>query len=319
MNHRILGIHHITAIAGDPQRNIDFYTGVLGLRLVKITVNFDDPGAYHFYYGDGQGHPGTILTFFAWPGARHGRHGNSQVTAIAFAIPKGSKQFWLDRFAADAIEFEQPIERSGESVVSFTDPDGLKLELIEAAGADQAHTWLESIVPPEARVSGFHSATLSETGYERTADLLTKIMGFRLVGREQNRFRYEIAGGGPGKTVDLVCAPGGVDGRVAVGTVHHIAWRTGDDSEQLEWLGTLGGLGYNITPVMDRVYFHSIYYREPGGILFEIATDPPGFTVDETPERLGSGLKLPPWLESHRARIEAVLPPVKLPGREVAR
>lgn len=319
MNGRILGIHHITAIADDPQRNIDFYTGLLGLRLVKVTVNFDDPGNYHLYYGDGQGHPGTILTFFAWPGARRGRHGNSQVTATSFAIPQGSAQFWHDRLKAAVIEPEPAITRFGESVIAFTDPDGLRIELVESAGADATHAWDKSDVPPEARIRGFHSATLTETGYERTAKLLTKTMGFRLTGEEQNRFRYEIESGGASKTVDVVCAPGGVDGRVAVGTVHHIAWRTVDDAQQREWLETLSGLGYNLSPVMDRVYFHSIYYREPGGILFEIATDPPGFTTDEPLADLGRGLKLPPWLESYRARIEGALPPIHRPGQEAAR
>lgn len=319
MNGQILGIHHITAIADDPQTNIDFYTGVLGLRLVKVTVNFDDPGNYHLYYGDGHGSPGTILTFFAWPGARAGRHGNSQVTAASFAIPKGAAKYWTERFAAAEIEFERPPDRFRESVIQFKDKDGMRLELIETAGIDSSHMWTGSAVAPEARIAGFHSATLSETGYERTADLLTKTMGFRLVGQEQNRFRYEVAGGGASKTVDLICAPGGVEGRVAVGTVHHIAWRTADDAQQAEWLGELSRLGYNLSPVMDRIYFHSIYYREPGGILFEIATDQPGFAVDEAPESLGNGLKLPPWLESHRPRIETALPPIVRPTAGVSR
>jgi len=307
----ISGIHHITAIAEDPQRNLDFYTGVLGLRLVKVTVNFDDPGSYHLYYGDSHGNPGTILTFFAWPGARRGRHGNSQVTSTAFAIPPGSGQFWLDRLAASGIDFKNSLQRFGEAVIPFADPDGLRLELIETAGADPRHTWTGSAVPPESGVRGFHSATLTETGYQRTADLLTKTMGFRLAGEEENRFRYEVADGGASRTVDLVCAPGGVEGIVAAGTVHHIAWRTANDAEQIEWLGELSKLGYNLSPVMDRIYFHSIYYREPGGILFEIATDPPGFTLDETLDGLGSTLRLPPWLEAHRTRIEAALPPLK--------
>jgi glyoxalase family protein len=311
MRSNILGIHHITAIASDPQSNIDFYTGVLGLRLVKVTVNFDDPASYHLYYGDGQGHPGTILTFFAWPGARRGRRGNGQVTSTSFAIPQGSVQFWLDRFAAGGVDFERPPDRFGESVIAFTDGDGLQLELIETAASDPTRAWTGSSVPPEAGIRGFHSATLSETGYERTAELLTKTMGFRPVGQEQNRFRYAVATEGASRTVDLVCAPGGMEGRVAVGTVHHIAWRTTDDAEQLQWLAELGSLGYNLSPVMDRVYFHSIYYREPGGILFEIATDPPGFTVDESVEDLGSGLQLPPWLERDRLEIEAVLSPIQ--------
>jgi glyoxalase family protein len=311
MTKTILGIHHITAIAGDPQRNIDFYTGLLGLRLVKVTVNFDDPGSYHFYYGDGQGNPGTILTFFAWPGAWQGRRGNGQVTATSFAAPQGSLGFWRERLSANGISFDGPIERFAQNVISFADEDGLRLELIETAATDPTRAWTGSGIPSEFAIPGFHSATLSETGYQRTATLLTEQMGFRLIGQEQNRFRYEVADGGAGKIADVVCAPDGHEGRVAAGTVHHIAWRTADDTQQREWLAEVSRLGYNVSPVMDRVYFHSIYFREPGGILFEIATDSPGFAVDESLEQLGSGLALPPWLEPQRSRIEAALQPIK--------
>lgn len=311
MPQTISGIHHITAIAEDPQKNINFYTGVLGLRLVKVTVNFDDPGSYHLYYGDAGGHPGTILTFFAWPGARCGRRGSGQVTSTSFAIPPGSIPFWADRFASKGITSEPAIERFGKQVITFFDDDGLRLDLIESPNADTRYTWTKSDVPLECAICGFHSATLSETGYQRTATLLSETMGFRFVEQERNRFRYEIAGDGPGTTVDLVCAPDGAEGQIAVGTVHHIAWRTPDDVQQHKWLRELTTLGYDASPVMDRIYFHSIYYREPGGILFEIATDPPGFTFDESLENLGSGLKLPPWLEPHRTRIEAVLPAIR--------
>jgi glyoxalase family protein len=308
----ILGIHHITAIAGDAGQNIDFYTRLLGLRLVKITVNFDDPASYHFYYGDMSGHPGTILTFFCWPGARRGRSGNGQVTATSFAIPPGASMYWRERFQARRIEFQIQQERFGENVTAFTDPDGLRLELIETAIPDGSRVWAGSDISPDAAIQGFHSATLSETGYERTARLLTDTMGLRLSGSEQNRFRYEFAGVGPGRKIDVVCAPGGSQGRVAVGTVHHIAFRTRNDAEQLDWLEELTRLGYNLSPVMDRIYFHSIYYREPGGILFEIATDPPGFTLDEPLEQLGTTLKLPPWFESQRREIEASLPEIPI-------
>jgi catechol 2,3-dioxygenase-like lactoylglutathione lyase family enzyme len=306
----ILGIHHITAIAGDPQHNIDFYTDLLGLRLVKVTVNFDDPGSYHFYYGDGHGNPGTILTFFAWPGARRGRHGNSQVTVTSFATPPGSLAFWRERLSAKGVKVDGPLERFGQQVLSFADEDGLRLELIETATTDSARAWTGSGVPAEFAIRGFHSATLSETGYQRTATLLTDQMGFRLIGQEQNRFRYEVDSGGASKTVDVICAPDGPEGRIAAGTIHHIAWRTADDAQQREWLAEVGRLGYNVSPVMDRVYFHSIYFREPGGILFEIATDSPGFMVDEPLEKLGSTLALPPWLAPQRSRIEAALQPI---------
>ncbi|MGH9694802.1 MAG: ring-cleaving dioxygenase [Bryobacteraceae bacterium] len=311
MNKTILGIHHITAIAADPQANIDFYTALLGLRLVKVTVNFDDPGSYHFYYGDGHGSPGTILTFFAWPGAGRGRQGNGQVTVASFAIPQGSLTFWRERLTAKSVAVDGPLERLGQQLLSFADGNGLRLELIETAAADPARAWTRSAVPAEFAIRGFHSATLSETGYQRTAALLTEQMGFRLTGQEQNRFRYEIASGGAGKTVDVICAPDAPEGRIAAGTVHHIAWRTADDAQQREWLAEVGRLGYNVSPVMDRVYFHSIYFREPGGILFEIATDSPGFAIDEPLDQLGAGLRLPPWLEAQRARIEAALPPIQ--------
>jgi len=312
MTTRILGIHHITAIAGEPEQNIVFCTRLLGLRLVKITVNFDDPGSYHLYYGDGHGNPGTILTFFTWPGARRGRIGNSQLTATAFAIPPGTAGYWRERLQANGVELGGVQERFGEAVIPFADPDGLRLELIETPRADSAELWSGSELPASVAIHGFHGATLSETGYQRTAALLTDTMGLRLTGNEQNRFRYAVDDGGAGKTVDVVCAPGGAEGHVAVGTVHHIAWRTPNDSEQLVWLRELSRLGYNLSPVMDRIYFHSIYYREPGGILFEIATDPPGFTVDEPVEQLGTGLKLPPWFEAHRKEIEASLPVITI-------
>ncbi|HTB18019.1 MAG TPA: ring-cleaving dioxygenase [Bryobacteraceae bacterium] len=309
----ILGVHHITAIAGDAQQNIDFYTGVLGLRLVKITVNFDDPEAYHLYYGDGHGRPGTILTFFAWPGARRGRQGNGQVTAASFAVPKGSLEFWTDRLAAHGIAFEKPPERFGQPVLSFADSDGMRLELIETPLANALHIWGGGGIPAAFAIHGFHGATLSETGYERTAVLLTETMGFRLLGQEQNRFRFEPCqahAGEAGRTIDVICAPAAVEGRVAVGTIHHIAFRTPNDAQQRQWLAKITGLNYNVSPVMDRVYFHSIYYREPGGILFEIATDCPGFATDEPVDKLGETLKLPPWLEAQRPKIEASLPPI---------
>jgi glyoxalase family protein len=309
----VLGIHHITAIASDPQQNIDFYTGVLGLRLVKVTVNFDDPQAYHLYYGDGHGRPGTILTFFSWPGARRGRQGNGQVTAASFAVPKDSLNFWRERLGQNSIASAVLPERFGQRVLSFSDPDGMRVELVETTVIDASHLWEGSGVPAEFAVHGFLGATLSETGYERTAALLTETMGFLLLGQEQNRFRYESVhshAGEAGRFVDVVCAPAAQEGRVAVGTIHHIAFRTPDDAQQREWLGELGRLNYNVSPVMDRVYFHSIYYREPGGILFEIATDSPGFAVDEPVEKLGESLKLPPWLETLRPQIEAALPPI---------
>jgi catechol 2,3-dioxygenase-like lactoylglutathione lyase family enzyme len=317
----IPGIHHITAIASDPQQNIDFYTGVLGLRLVKVTVNFDDPEAYHLYYGDGHGRPGTILTFFSWPGARRGRQGNGQVTAASFAVPQDALPFWKTRLASHVIPSENLPERFGQPVLSFSDPDGMRVELVETPATGPSHSWEGGDVPAEFAIDGFHGATLSETGYERTAALLTQTMGFHLLGQEQNRFRYQPSHsqeGAPGRVIDVICAPAAPEGRIAVGTIHHIAFRTPDDAQQLDWLAELGRLNYNVSPVMDRVYFHSIYYREPGGILFEIATDSPGFAIDEPVEKLGQTLKLPPWLENLRPRIEAALPPIHLQQQKAA-
>jgi glyoxalase family protein len=314
MSKEILGIHHITAIAGDPQSNLDFYAGVLGLRLVKLTVNFDDPGTYHLYYGDGMGHPGTILTFFPWPSAPRGRRGTGQVTETAFAIPENGLDFWTARLAERGVAFAGPVERFGEQVISFSDPDGMRVELVATRTAPADRAWLGGAVPPEFAIRGFHSATLCEPDHRQTAKLLTDTMGYRLVAEDGNRYRYVVDSGAPANVVDIVRAPEERPGRVLVGTVHHIAWRTPDDQQQGSWLRELSRLEYGVSPVMDRKYFHSIYFREPGNILFEIATDPPGFAVDEPREELGSHLVLPAWLEPERTKLEAALPKLRLPG-----
>jgi glyoxalase family protein len=314
MNPDIQGIHHITAIASDPQANIDFYTGVLGLRLVKLTVNFDDPGTYHLYYGDAAGHPGTILTFFPWPGSPRGRRGYGQVTLASFAIRPGAIQYWTKRLTGHGISFRGPCDRFGEQVLSLADLDGLGLELISSTTVSDEKAYNAGPVPTEYAIHGFHSATLCEEGYQSTAALLTETLGFKLAWQDGNRFRYVTGSGEPGTIVDVLCAPEEPPGRIAAGTVHHIAWRAADDQQQREWLKEITRQNYNVTPVIDRIYFRSIYFREPGDILFEIATDPPGFSVDEATEELGTKLRLPPWLESARAQIEAVLPPLRLPS-----
>jgi glyoxalase family protein len=310
---QISGIHHITAICGEPQRNVDFYAGVLGLRLVKRTVNFDDPKTYHLYYGDGTGSPGTILTFFPWVGVGRGRLGNGQVTATAFAVPQGSIPFWTERLKQFGVAFDGPSTRFGEDVLAFADPDGMQVELIASARIDPKKAYAGGAIPVEYAIHGFHSATLSEAALEDTASLLTDTMGFQPVQHDGNRFRFAVGTGEAGTTVDILVTPDAPFGRVAGGSVHHIAWRTADDVQQREWLSDLTKLGYSVSPVMDRKYFHSIYYREPGGILFEIATDSPGFAVDEPAEKLGSSLVLPAWLEPARQEIEAVLPQIELP------
>jgi glyoxalase family protein len=308
----ISGIHHVTAIAGEPQRNLDFYTGVLGLRLVKLTVNYDDPATYHFYFGDVEGRPGTILTFFPWPGAGRGRRGTGQVTATAFSIPRNAVGYWIERLKARGIDAPAPHRRFEEEVIAFADPDGLQLELVAHAAAEPREPWDEGPVPPAQAIRGFFGVTLSEEGYERTAELHAKTFGFTPSREEGNRFRYESGAGAPGAVVDLLCLPYATPGQVAVGTVHHVAFRTAGPEEQVTWRNKLVGLGYNVTPVIDRVYFRSIYFREPGGVLYEIATDPPGFSVDEPQDRLGTRLVLPSWLEPHRSDLEKILPPVRM-------
>jgi glyoxalase family protein len=317
MELKIPGLHHVTAIASDPQRNLDFYAGVLGLRFVKRTVNFDDPGTYHFYFGDARGTPGTIMTFFPWPGARRGIRGTGQVDTVAFAIPKNSIGYWLERLKQGHVPAERTAPRFDEELIRFTDPDGLLIELIESAAAPNVEHWHGSSVPAEHSIRGFHSVSAALEGDERTAKLLTESFGYRLVNQSGNRFRFgsqnETAAG---RVIDLLCMPDAHPGHVAAGCVHHIAFRARDDAEQRQWREHLVSLGYHITPVIDRVYFHSIYFREPGGILFEIATDPPGFMLDENPDKLGESLRLPPWLESSREQIEKVLPPIALPAKQ---
>jgi catechol 2,3-dioxygenase-like lactoylglutathione lyase family enzyme len=309
---KILGIHHVTAIAGDPQSNIDFYAGVLGLRLVKLTVNYDDPDTYHLYYGDGLGHPGSIITFFAWPSGHQGRIGTGQLTTTSFSVPENSLEYWMGRFKERKILFEKPIQRFAQKVLPFVDCDGLRLELVESAD-DRRTPWDGAPVPADKAVRGFYGVTLSEEGYDKTAWLLNDILGFKPTKQESNRYRYEVPDSAMGGIVDVLCAPDAPRGHVGVGTVHHVAWRTQDDEAQKRWRQEIVKVGLDVTPIIDRIYFHSIYFREPGGILFEIATDPPGFTVDEPATELGTRLALPNWLEPLRKNLEQTLPHVILP------
>jgi glyoxalase family protein len=313
MSGELAGIHHITAIAGDPQRNLDFYTGLLGLRLVKLTVNFDDPESYHLYYGDALGRPGSILTFFAWPGARAGHEGAGQINQIALSMPPDTLAFWRARLQRAEVAAEETTTGFDERALTFRDPDGLALMLVAAQG-DSRPAWETGPVPAQSAIRGTYAVTLWEEQPAVTAHLLTETMGLRLLARAGDVARYAFGSGAPGALVDVRAAAGTPRGQVAVGSVHHVAWRTPDDAEQLEWRAKLLAQGAHVSPVMDRDYFHSIYYREPGGVLFEIATEPPGFATDETPETLGTGLKLPAWLEPQRRAIERGLPPLRLPG-----
>jgi glyoxalase family protein len=314
MNLSITGLHHVTAIATDPQRNLDFYAGLLGLRLVKRTVNFDDPGSYHFYFGDARGTPGTILTFFPWPDARPGIRGTGEIEATAFAIGPESAGYWLERLRAHRVSAECAPARFDQQIIRFSDPDGLALELVASPVESGVEPWTGGPVPAEHSIRGFRSVSAALENCERTAELLTETFGYRLIGETDDRFRFAAPGeAGPGKTLDLLRMPGGHPGRAGAGSVHHIAFRTPDDERQRTCRESMVKLGYHVSPVMDRTYFHSIYFREPGGVLFEIATDPPGFTTDERLEELGMNLRLPPRLERMRRKIEAILPPITLP------
>jgi glyoxalase family protein len=305
------GIHHVTAIAGDPQQNLEFYTGVLGLRLVKVTVNFDDPETYHLYYGDGTGRPGTLLTFFAWPGAMLGRAGTNEVRTVALSVPEGSSEYWVERLGAHGILFEVRA-RFGDEVISFSDPDRMRLELV--ANADRRDPWAAGTVPAEHAVRGLHSVTIAEADGEPAAALLTEVMRFRQTNESGVRTRFETGGGGAGAIVDLELLPDLPPGRVAVGSIHHVAFRTPDETAQLAWRDQIAARGAGPTGAIDRRYFHSVYFHEPGGVLFEIATEGPGFAVDEPAVALGARLMLPPWLEPQRPHIETALPPLRLPG-----
>jgi glyoxalase family protein len=310
------GIHHVTAIASDPQRNLDFYAGVLGLRLVKRTVNFDDPTTYHFYFGDADGTPGSIMTFFPWPDARRGRQGSGQIAVTSFAILPSSVGFWIERFIRYQVEFSQPISRfEGERVIAFKDRDGFMGELVAHSSAESRPKWAGQSVPAEHSIRGIYSVTLWQDSCDLTGRLLTDTLGFRAVREQASIFRFAAAPGEIASIVDLRCVPGLWPGVMGAGTVHHVAFRASDDIAQAEIRTALVSLGFNVTPVIDRDYFHSVYFREPGGVLFEIATDPPGFTVDEPAQSLGQALKLPQWLESRRFEIEALLPNIRLPMR----
>ncbi len=308
---KVHGIHHITAIAGDPQTNLDFYTEVLGLRSVKRTVNFDDPGSYHFYFGDRLGRPGTIITFFPWPDAARGRIGAGQVVATSYAAPPGSFSFWKEQLTTNHLPVEDAGTRFGERVLRFADPDGLGLEIIEMAEAKDFDYWAESTVPREVALGRFHAPTLGSGKRSATTEVVTALLGFEVVGEENGRGRFAAAAGDVSAQIDLIDRPER-HGHMAAGTVHHIAFRAANEDEQKELRGRIEEAGLFVTPVIDRQYFHSIYFREPGGILFEIATDAPGFATDESEEHLGESLRLPPEYEGHRSSIEATLPPITL-------
>jgi glyoxalase family protein len=308
MEDRILGLHHITAIAGSAKRNLDFYTRVLGLRLLKKTVNFDDPKTYHLYYGDETGSPGTILTFFPWGDVVAGRRGSHMATEIGYSVPEGSFDFWLQRFEQFNVTYNKPAEKFGEPYLTFLDPDGLKLELVIARGGDARSPWTGGGVSAAVATRGFHHITLTLLHAGPTAEILTGIFGYKLLEQQVNRYRYGTDAAGQAALVDLVEVPGERRGHVGGGTIHHVAFRVKDEQVLLQYRHKIAQRGLQVTDKIDRNYFYSIYFREPGGVLFEIATDNPGFTIDESPEELGTHLLLPPQYEPHRKQIEAALP-----------
>lgn len=308
MNKNILGLHHITAIAGNAQNNFNFYTKSLGLRLVKKTVNFDDPGTYHLYYGDETGSAGTILTFFPWDGIGPGTEGVGMATEIGYSVPNGSHQFWTERFKERNIKFSELTERFGEQVLAFKDPDGLSLSLIVPNTADLRKPWETNQIKNDTATRGFHSTTLTLKNIDATAQILTDLFGYRLLSQEENRYRFITDTVENAAIVDLLELADGNRGRNAAGTNHHVAFRVKDEAVQMELREQILSKNLQITPKIDRDYFYSLYFREPGGVLFEIATENPGFTVDEPLNELGTHLKLPHQHEHLRGQLEKVLP-----------
>jgi len=310
MENSIEGLHHITVLASDPQRNYDFYTGMMGLRFVKKTVNFDAPDVYHFYFADELGTPGTVLTFFPFPDAQRGKRGTGEAAIVSFAIPRGSLDFWIERLSRQDIDFGGPEQKFNYDFISFTDPDGLQLELVED-DVDHLTGWETDDLPREYSIRKFFGTTVRLREAEKTEHLIRDIFGFTLSGRTGNLKRYISGAGDHEAKFDILIDPDGPVALQSAGSVHHIAWRTESDAAQREWIKKLRTNGFYTTDVIDRNYFHSIYFREPGGVLFEIATDQPGFLIDEDRESLGESLKLPAQYELRRAEIENRLIPVR--------
>ena len=316
----VSGLHHVTAIAGPAQENLDFYAGVLGMRLVKRSVNQDDPGTYHLFYADAEGRPGTDLTFFPWSHLAPSREGHGLSTEVSLAIPLDSLRFWGDRLERYGARVDPVETRFGASVLPLTDPHGLRVALVETAdAASRPFTpWDDSPVPAERQIRGLEGARLRERELALTAAFLADVLGFDEVGVENGWYRYGVNGGRSGTYVDVQEAPGARRGAWGVGSIHHLAWRVDDDEHQAEVRATVEAAGRRPTPVIDRFWFKSVYFLEPGGVLFELATDGPGFAVDEDPAHLGESLVLPPWLESSRGDIEARLPRLQMPAPAAA-
>jgi len=313
----VRGLHHVTAISGPAQENLDFYAGVLGMRLVKRSVNQDDPGTYHLFYADADGRPGTDLTFFPWPRLAPSRPGHGLATELSLAVPPGSLEFWSDRLGRFGTALAGTTRRFGERALPFADPHGLRLALVESesAMAREFGAWSGSPVPAERQIRGLEGARLRLRELAPTTELLASALGFEASEEEGEWQRWALANGGSGRWLDLRSAPDDRRGAWGTGAIHHLAFRVDDESHQLAVRGRVADAGTRPTPVIDRFWFRSVYFKEPGGVLFELATDGPGFAVDEAPEKLGESLVLPPWLEPQRAEIEAVLPALAAPPR----
>jgi glyoxalase family protein len=308
----VTGIHHVTAIAADPRENLDFYNRVLGLRLVKRSVNQDDPGTYHLFYADAEGHPGTDLTFFPWPHLPPRRPGTGLTNEVALAVPRGTLGYWRARLAETAVRLGPPEERFGDAALPFSDPHGLALALVETEDARTFTPWNDGPVAPDHQIRGLHAVRLWERTLEPTARLLQQVLGMTARGDDDGWRRFSPAEGGSGALVEVREIPDGAPGQMGRGAVHHVAFRVPDDATQDGARARVAAAGLRPTPVIDRFWFRSVYFLEPGGALFELATDGPGFAVDEDPAHLGEHLVLPPWLEPQRARIEAALPMLPL-------
>lgn len=309
----ITGLHHVTAISGDAQENLDFYVGVMGMRLVKRSVNQDSPGTYHLFYADAEGSPGTDLTFFPWPALLKGRRGAGVTVEVALAVPAGSLGYWRERLAGSGITAGEPIVRFSEETLLFEDPHGLSVALVATDDPRDSTPWAESPVPPQYQVRGLHVTRLVTRDLTATTQFIMGAMGYARHAEEDGWQRFAVNGGGSGKWLDLREDREAPRGTWGVGSVHHVAFRVPDDDTELAVRGDVEEFRRNPTPVIDRFWFKSVYFKEPGGALFEIATDGPGFAVDESMETLGETLVLPPWLEPQRAEIEAALPKVRVP------
>ncbi len=306
----IRGLHHVTAISGPAQENLDFYSGVLGMRLVKKSVNQDDTGTYHLFYADAVGHPGTDLTFFPWSQMAPARSGHGLATEVALAVPPGSLDFWAARLGRYGVECESAGERFGERTLILLDLHRMPVALVESASAlgRPFEAWSGGPVPAEHQIRGLEGARAWERELAATTAFLGAGLGFRPLGVEDGWERWATGDGGSGSWIDLRAMPEERRGQWGVGAIHHLAWRVEDDEHQQQVRSRVEEAGPSPTPVIDRFWFKSVYFKEPGGVLFELATDGPGFTVDETPEHLGEALVLPPWLEGERAEIAAALP-----------